>query len=60
MRRVLHEGQVDQIRRRRAAGEKLLAIAVDYGITEGQVSKICRLRRWAPKAATVAAEGGKR
>lgn len=39
--------QVTEIRRRRAAGEKLLAIAVDFGIAFQTVSKIARGDSWA-------------
>lgn len=39
--------QVQEIRRRRQAGERLLAIAADYGIAFQQVSKIARRTRWA-------------
>ena len=38
---------VREIRRRRAAGEKLRAIAADFGISDRAVSKIVRGDRWA-------------
>lgn len=39
--------QVNTIRRRRADGERLAAIALDFGITYQAVSKIARGDRWA-------------
>lgn len=39
--------QVAEIRTRRAAGEKLTSIAVDYGVQMQTVSKIARGDRWA-------------
>ena len=38
---------VVKIRARRAAGEKLRAIAADFGVTDRAVSKIARGHRWA-------------
>jgi len=43
----LTEAKVREIRVRRAAGEKLVSIAVDYGIDFSTVSDIANGRRWA-------------
>lgn len=43
----LTEAQVSEIRSRRARGEKLKAIAADFGVTDRAVSKIARGQRWA-------------
>jgi DNA invertase Pin-like site-specific DNA recombinase len=43
----LTSDQVKEIRQRRSNGEKLAAIARDYGIKFQQVSKIARGERWA-------------
>ena len=42
----LTRANVERIRKRRAAGEKLVPIAEDYGISMQQVSKIARGERW--------------
>ena len=42
----LTEEQVREIRARREAGEKLLSIATDYGLSDARVSEICLLRTW--------------
>lgn len=43
----LTEKAVREIRRRRKAGERLRAIAADFGISDRTVSKIARGERWA-------------
>lgn len=43
----LNRGQVARIRERRAAGEPLKAIAADFGVHWGTVSKIALGTRWA-------------
>ncbi len=42
----LDASKVQQIRNRRAAGEKLATIAMDFGVTEGAVSRICAGKSW--------------
>lgn len=42
---TLTDAQVSEIRRRRAAGEKLMSIAVDFGVTFQTISKIARRDR---------------
>lgn len=46
-RRRVTEDDVREIRMRRAAGEELKAIAIDYGITFQTVSKIIHYQKWA-------------
>lgn len=43
----LTQKAVREIRRRRAAGEKLVPIAKDFGVTFQAISKIARGDRWA-------------
>ncbi len=43
----LSNEQVTEIRRRRAMGEQLVPIAVDFGVGYKAISKICRNQRWA-------------
>jgi hypothetical protein len=43
---TLTEKAVREIRRRRAAGERLKTIAADFGVTDRQVSKIALGQRW--------------
>lgn len=43
----LRVGSVREIRRRRAAGEKLKSIAAAFGVSDRNVSKIARRERWA-------------
>lgn len=38
--------QVDEMRRRRADGWKLEALAAEYGVNNSTVSKICHRKRW--------------
>lgn len=45
-RAVLDEDRVRELRRRRARGETLAALAVAYGIGESQVSRIVRRQHW--------------
>ena len=42
----LSQGQVDEIRARRAFGESCQAIASDFGVTKSYVSKVARRIRW--------------
>lgn len=42
----LEPSQIATIRRRRAAGERLISIASDFGISFQEVSKIARGERW--------------
>lgn len=42
----LTEKAVREIRRRRAAGERLKSIAADFGVSDRTVSKIARGERW--------------
>lgn len=42
----LTEPQVLEIRKRRASGERLGAIASDYGVSDRTISKICLMQRW--------------
>jgi hypothetical protein len=42
----LTTGAVATIRQRRAAGERLKAIAVDFGVSDRAISKIALGRRW--------------
>lgn len=42
----LYRAAVREIRRRRAAGEKLLVLAVEFGVTDRAISKIARGDRW--------------
>lgn len=42
----LSSSQVQEIRRRRASGEKLETIAADYGISINHVSNVAKGRRW--------------
>jgi len=43
----LNDAAIREIRRRRAAGERLKSIAKDFGISDRTVSKISRGERWA-------------
>lgn len=45
-RAVLSESDVIEIRRRRTAGEKLLSIAVDFGVSKVQVHRIVTGKSW--------------
>lgn len=45
-RRKLTDQQVDEIRRARASGERLLALANRYGVTETTISYIARRLQW--------------
>lgn len=42
----LTEAQVREIRARRDAGEKLVVLERDYGISDSQVAKIAKGKRW--------------
>jgi hypothetical protein len=42
----LTEDSVQSIRARRTAGEKLLSLAQEYGVTESEVSAICKRKVW--------------
>lgn len=43
---VLTPEKVLEIRDRRAKGEKLVVLALEYGVSEGSIGDVCNRRTW--------------